>query len=102
MTSAPPLALRPAPSGLAGHVSRAICLVVPLALWFVHLPMDVTSQHAVAIASFMVLGWITEVMDYAVTGLIGCFLFWVLNIVPFNTAFGGFASATHGSCLGQC
>jgi sodium-dependent dicarboxylate transporter 2/3/5 len=98
--SAPALAQQPAPLGLSRHVGRAICVVVPLALWFAPLPIDATSKHALAIASFMVLAWITEAMDHAVTGLIGCFLFWVLDVVHFNVAFGGFSSATPWFLLG--
>jgi anion transporter len=44
--------------------------------------------------------WITEIMDHAVSGLIGCFLFWALSIVPFHTAFSGFADATPWFTLG--
>ncbi len=98
--STPALAQHPAPLGLSRHAGRAICVAVPLALWFAPLPVDATSKHALAIASFMVLAWITEAMDHAVTGLIGCFLFWVLDVVRFNVAFGGFATATPWFLLG--
>ena len=98
--SAPALAARPAPFGLSRHIGRAACVVVPLALWFAPLPLAPTTQHALAIASFMVLAWITEAMDHAVTGLIGCFLFWALDVVRFNVAFGGFATATPWFLLG--
>src|SRR5213080_5250568 len=33
-------------------------------------------------------------MDHAVSGLIGCYLFWALKVVPFETAFTGFANDT--------
>ena len=42
----------------------------------------------------MVLAWITEEVDHAVTGLIGCFLFWALGVVRFDVAFSGFANDT--------
>ena len=63
-------------------------------LWFAPLRMDLTEKHALAIASFMIIAWITEVLPHAVTGLIGCYLFWVLKVVGFETAFSGFADQT--------
>ena len=42
----------------------------------------------------MIAAWITEAMDQALAGLVGCFLFWALGIASFNTAFSGFASDT--------
>src|ERR1700724_2026442 len=69
-------------------------LAVPLALWFAPLSPGPTASHALAISSFMVIAWITEAFPYALSGLIGCFLFWVLKVVPFETAFSGFADQT--------
>jgi anion transporter len=48
----------------------------------------------------MVIAWITEAFDHAITGFIGCYLFWVLGIVAsressnFPVAFSGFADDT--------
>ena len=42
----------------------------------------------------MLIAWIIEPIDHAVTGLIGCFLFWALGVVQFGVAFSGFANAT--------
>src|SRR5713226_798813 len=73
------------------------CLVsfaVPIALWFAPLSLGPLATHALAISSFMVIAWITEAFPYALSGLIGCFLFWVLKVVPFETAFSGFADQT--------
>jgi anion transporter len=67
---------------------------LPCALWFVPLRMDLTEKHALAIASFMIVAWITEVLPHAVTGIIGCYLFWALNVVGFEAAFSGFADQT--------
>ncbi len=33
-------------------------------------------------------------LPHAVTGIIGCYLFWVLKVVGFESAFGGFADQT--------
>ena len=71
-----------------------LSIVVPIALWFAPLSLGPTASHALAISSFMVIAWITEALPYALSGLIGCFLFWVLKVVPFETAFSGFADQT--------
>lgn len=42
----------------------------------------------------MIIAWITEVLPHALTGLAGCYLFWVLKIVDFETAFSGFSDQT--------
>jgi len=42
----------------------------------------------------MVLAWMTQAMEFALAGFVGCFLFWVLKVVPFNVAFSGFANET--------
>jgi di/tricarboxylate transporter len=68
--------------------------VIPITLWFAPLNFDLTAKHALAISSFMIVAWITEAMPHTVTGLFGCYLFWVLKVVKFNVAFGGFADQT--------
>ncbi len=42
----------------------------------------------------MIVAWIAEPLDHAVTGLIGCYLFWALRVVKFEMAFSGFADDT--------
>ena len=42
----------------------------------------------------MVVGWMTQAAEYALVGLVGCFLFWALKVSSFNVAFGGFANDT--------
>ena len=79
------------------YVARASCIAIPLIVWFAPVaPMAMTApaRHALAITSFMLLAWITEAMEFALTGLIGCYLYWALGVVPFNVAFGGFATDT--------
>jgi anion transporter len=76
------------------YVGRALCVAMPLLLWFVPLGIDPRAQQGLAIASFMILAWITEITDYAISGLIGCYLFWALGVVPFGIAFRGFATDT--------
>jgi anion transporter len=73
---------------------RILCVAVPIVIWFAPLNFDPTIKHALAIASFMIIAWITEALAHALTGLIGCFLFWALRVVKFDVAFGGFADET--------
>jgi anion transporter len=75
-------------------IGRILCVVVPIALWFAPLELDPTAKRALAIASFIIIAWITEALDHALTGLIGCYLFWALGVVKFNVAFSGFANDT--------
>src|SRR5262249_37008893 len=46
------------------------------------------------IVCFMVIAWMTQALEYALAGFIGCFLFWALGVVKFETAFSGFANST--------
>jgi len=75
-------------------VGAILSIGLPCALWFAPLRMDLTEKHALAISSFMIIAWITEVLPHAVTGIIGCYLFWVLKVVGFEAAFSGFADQT--------
>jgi len=67
---------------------------VPLGVWLAPLGLNAAAKHALAVASFMIIAWISEVMPHAVTGLIGCYLFWVLGVARFELAFGGFVDQT--------
>ncbi len=75
-------------------IGAVVTIGVPVAFWFSPLPLAINSRHALAVASFMIIAWITEVFPHALTGLAGCYLFWVLKIVNFETAFSGFANET--------
>ena len=75
-------------------IGSALCIAVPVAIWLVPIGAGPTARHALAVAAFMILAWITEIMPHALSGLLGCYLFWVLGVVPFSTAFGGFADQT--------
>jgi anion transporter len=79
------------PVVIAGQV---LCILVPLAVWFAPLPLEPVTKHGFAIVGFMVVAWITRAMDYALAGLVGCFLFWALGVVRFPVAFSGFANDT--------
>jgi hypothetical protein len=76
---------------LAGQI---LCIFLPLVIWFAPLDLEPQTKHTFAIVAFMVVAWITQAVDYALAGFIGCFLFWALGIVRFPVAFSGFANDT--------
>lgn len=73
--------------------ASAVCVAVPITIWLIP-SGDPHVRHALAIASFMILAWITEAMPHALAGLIGCYLFWSLHVAPLRVAFGGFSDQT--------
>ena len=75
-------------------IGGILTVAVPVVLWFAPLNFDSTSKHALAVAAFMIVAWITEPIPHALTGLVGCYLFWVLGVVKFEVAFSGFADQT--------
>jgi len=75
-------------------IGSILAVAVPVVLWFAPLDFDATSKHALAVASFMIVAWITEPIPHALTGLVGCYLFWVLKVVKFDVAFSGFSDQT--------
>jgi len=90
----------PSPASLENPNSRLVIIgqilsvLVPLIIWFAPLPLELETKHCFAIVGFMIVAWITRAMEFALTGLIGCFLFWALGIVRFPVAFSGFANDT--------
>src|SRR6266481_413357 len=81
-------------------IGRLMAVVAPIVLWFAPLPLARPAHEALAIASSLIIGWITEALDPALIALIGCFLFWALGIVSIQTAFSGFVDATTWFLLG--
>jgi len=82
---------------LSAICTAAYALLGPitgLIVWLLPLGVDATVQKAFAIVAFMVIYWIMEPVDHAVTALIGCYLFWSLGVAKFSLAFSGFASTT--------
>ncbi len=75
-------------------IGFALCVAVPMAVWFAPLGAEGTPRHALAVAAFMIIAWITEALPHTLAGLLGCYLFWVLGVVPFSAAFSGFADQT--------
>ena len=56
-------------------IGRLMAVVTPFVLWFAPLQLARPAHDAIAIASSLIIGWITEALDPALIGLIGCFLF---------------------------
>ena len=68
-------------------------LIGPLAgivVWLWPLGLDPPGQKALAIITFMIVYWIAEPIDSAITALIGCYLFWALDVAKISVAFSGF------------
>ncbi|MBI3262159.1 MAG: anion permease, partial [Acidobacteria bacterium] len=64
------------------------------AFWVLPVPIDPRAHRALAVGAFMILSWMTQALDHGVAGIAGCFLFWMLGIVRFETAFSGFADTS--------
>jgi solute carrier family 13 (sodium-dependent dicarboxylate transporter), member 2/3/5 len=75
-------------------IGSVLTLAVPGILWFAPLNFGPVPHHALAVAAFMIVAWIAEPIPHALTGMIGCYLFWVLKVVHFDVAFSGFADQT--------
>ena len=75
-------------------IGRALAVVAPVTFWFAPLQLEPQVKHALAITPLMIVAWITEALDHALTGLIGCYLFWALGVVNISVAFSGFADDT--------
>jgi len=90
---------RGAPHGAEASDLRSALLLVGLALAcgaFRLLPLgiDPVMHTALAIAAFMILMWMTQVLDHGIAGILGCFLFWMSGVARFDTAFSGFADTS--------
>jgi anion transporter len=81
-------------------IGRLLAVAIPVLIWVAPLGLDPPAQRALAIASFMIISWMTEAMAHALTGFVGCYLFWALGVVKFNVAFGGFAAESPWFCFG--
>jgi sodium-dependent dicarboxylate transporter 2/3/5 len=86
--AAPPRSLKGPPIRIF-ILSLAIALAVPL--WFFPSSINPEARHALAVGFLVLIMWVIQILPHALTGLIGCYLFWILVRVPFSTAFGGFA-----------
>src|SRR3972149_141522 len=75
-------------------VGAILAVVIPAILWFAPLGMDPKAQQALAITAFMIISWMTEWIDHALAGFLGCYLFWALGAARFALAFHGLVNDT--------
>jgi sodium-dependent dicarboxylate transporter 2/3/5 len=76
-------------SGLLGGLAAGA-----FAFWLLPLGIAPEAHKALAIGLFMIGAWMTQVLDHGIAGILGCFLFWMLGIARFETAFSGFADTS--------
>jgi len=89
------VAAPPAPrSGLHTAAMLAALAAVSILFWFLPLGIAPEAHKALAVGLFMIAAWMTQVLDHGVAGILGCFLFWMLGIARFETAFSGFADTS--------
>jgi anion transporter len=96
---AAPEAPRPAPSRAVPANWRTAGLLMgisagAIAFWLLPLGIPAEAQKALAVGLFMIAAWMTQALDHGVAGILGCFLFWMLGIARFETAFSGFADTS--------
>jgi anion transporter len=77
-----------------------LCIVLPVAIWLMPLPLERAAHGALAICAFMIVAWITEVMEYASAGLLGLMLFWAFHIARPAVIFSGFVNDASWFYLG--
>ena len=88
------------PAGRYKLAATFMTIALPVAVWFTPFNIEVAPRHALAIALFMIVAWITETLELGLTGLIGCYLFWALGVVKVDVAFSGFADDTSWLIVG--
>jgi len=75
-------------------------VIAAITIWHVHLPLEPNALHSVAVATLLISFWTTEILPHAITGILGCWLFWTLGVVGPRVAFGGFSSDAPWFLLG--
>src|SRR5690348_3763183 len=75
-------------------VKAAAAVLIPLAICVAPLGIDRNMHVAIAISAFLIIAWMTELMEYAATGLLGLLLFWFFNVADTDVIFSGFVSET--------
>ena len=84
----------PAAPSIKALVGMALGPILAIAIWFAPLALEAKARHAIAIVALMVVYWALEPIDHGLPALLGCYLFWALGIVKFDTAFSGFTDNT--------
>ncbi|HEX9368287.1 MAG TPA: SLC13 family permease [Vicinamibacterales bacterium] len=93
--SAPALASTSTP-GIDGRSLLLLGAIGGACVGFRLLPLgiDPRAHSALAVGIFMIVSWMTQVLDHGIAGILGCFLFWMFGITKFETAFSGFADTS--------
>ena len=81
-------------------VKAAAAVAIPLAIWLAPFPIDRAMHAAIAISAFLIIAWMTELMEYAATGLLGLMLFWVFEVADTEVIFSGFVNDTSWFLIG--
>ena len=71
----------------------ALCVGIPAIVLFAPWDIPANTKAALAISAFMIMAWMTEVMEYASAGLVGLLLFWYFDVAKPETVFHGFVDA---------
>jgi sodium-dependent dicarboxylate transporter 2/3/5 len=81
-------------TGTRSLILLAILAVGAIGFRLLPLGIEPRAHTALSIALFMICSWMTQVLDHGITGILGCFLFWMLGVARFDAAFSGFADST--------
>jgi anion transporter len=94
--AAAPGGLPPAPSRADRRSFILLAAIATACVGFRLLPLgiDPRAHSALAVGIFMIVCWMTQVLDHGIAGILGCFLFWMFGIAKFETAFSGFADTS--------
>lgn len=82
------------PSDRRSFILLAVIAIACVGFRMLPLGIEPRAHSALAVGIFMILSWMTQVLDHGITGILGCFLFWMFGIVKFETAFSGFADTS--------
>jgi len=86
----PQIEVRPSRSTTLRLAQIALCVGVPAIVLLAPWDIPANTKAALAITAFMIMAWMTEVMEYASAGLVGLLLFWFFNVAKPETVFHGF------------
>ena len=82
------------PSDRRSFILLAVIAIACVGFRMLPLGIEPRAHSALAVGIFMILAWMTQVLDHGITGILGCFLFWMFGIAKFETAFSGFADTS--------
>jgi solute carrier family 13 (sodium-dependent dicarboxylate transporter), member 2/3/5 len=80
-----------APAEWRSAALLALLAAGAVGFWWLPLGIPPAAHKALAVGLFMIAAWMTQALDHAITGILGCFLFWALGVASFDAAFSGFS-----------